>query len=587
MTTVLKPVDAVVIGFGWAGSILSSELVDAGLQVIALERGPARATPTDFVYPYKNDELKYVQRNAMMVNLAQETLTFRNEMSETALPMRQHGSFLMGTGTGGSGAHWGGVAWRWLPWDHEPFKRVTERHGRSILRDDMLLQDWGLTYADMEPWYDRMERAWAVSGKAGKLDGVIMPGGNPFEGSRAREYPNPALTPSPAMTIMMEAATRLGFHPFISPAAISSQPYLSPDGVQYGVCHYNGFCERFGCPSNAKASPNHTILSQLSAKPGFVLKNNATVMKVNLDRSGKRATGVTYIDALGREFIQPADIVILTAYGLGNVHLMLLSGIGAPYDPVSGSGVVGKNYAYQCQGGVTAFMPESTWLNPWMGSGGLQAALDDFNVEANDAQKLGFIGGATIATASNGSRPIAFRPTPKGTPEWGTDWKRAVVKHFQHTFMISAQGSGMSYRKNYLDLDPTYRDAFGRPMLRMTFDFDPNEVRMAEYAIDQCERIAKEAGATQIDRRSAPKRYSIVPYQSTHNTGGAIMGVDPATSALNTALQSWDVSNVFVVGANALPQNAGKNPTGPVGALAYRTADTIRRHYLKSPGLLA
>jgi gluconate 2-dehydrogenase alpha chain len=76
-------------------------------------------------------------------------------------------------------------------------------------------------------------------------------------------------------------------------------------------------------------------------------------------------------------------------------------------------------------------------------------------------------------------------------------------------------------------------------------------------------------------------------YQSTHNTGGAIMGADPATSVVNPWLQSWDLDNVFVVGASAFPQNASYNPTGPVGALAYRAADAIVNRYLKAPGPLA
>ena len=81
--------------------------------------------------------------------------------------------------------------------------------------------------------------------------------------------------------------------------------------------------------------------------------------------------------------------------------------------------------------------------------------------------------------------------------------------------------------------------------------------------------------------------WDVVPYQTTHNTGGAIMGTDPATSALNRYLQSWDVPNLFVIGSNAFPQNPGYNPTGTVGALAYWAADAIRTRYLKSPGALA
>ncbi|MGS0895853.1 GMC family oxidoreductase [Burkholderia stagnalis] len=587
MTTRMKRADIAIVGMGWCGTILAKELSETGLSIVGFERGPARQTYPDFSYPLKDDELRFQQRNELMLNLQRETITFRNDMSQTALPMRQHGSFVMGEGVGGSGTHWGGVTWRWLPWDHAPRQRLTERYGASFIPSEMTIQDWAVGYAELEPYYERFERTCAVSGKAGNLNGTLMPGGNPFEAPRRSDYPNPPLTPSNAMVMMADAARRLGLHPFIAPAAISSRPYQNPDGVQYGVCHYNGFCERFGCPSDAKAHPVHTMMPLLKDRPNFELRTHAQVLKINLSPDGKHATGVTYLDARGEEIEQPADLVIVSAYSLFNVHLMLLSDIGTPYDPVSGKGVVGRNYAYQCQGVVTAFLDDKTWLNPWMGSGGLQMTLDDYNVESNDFAKLGFIGGATIATASNGSRPISFHPVPPGTPQWGSAWKRAVVDNYQHTMFIQAQGSGMSYRSNYLDLDPTYRDAFGRPMLRMTFDFNPNEVKMANYGVDQCARIAREAGAKQIDQHNATTRYSVVPYQSTHNTGGAIMGVDRETSALNRYLQSWDVSNVFVVGGSAIPQNAGKNPTGPIGALTYWAADAIRHRYLKSPGALA
>ena len=144
----------------------------------------------------------------------------------------------------------------------------------------------------------------------------------------------------------------------------------------------------------------------------------------------------------------------------------------------------------------------------------------------------------------------------------------------------------MATRANYFSLDPTYRDAYGQPMLRITFDFPDNDVRMANYVTDRAVGIAKLMGGEIVvpSYRSAP--YSIVPYQTTHNTGGAIMGTDPQTSVVNRYLQSWDVSNLFVQGACAYPQNPGYNPTGTVGALVYWTVKAIREKYLKSPGPL-
>jgi gluconate 2-dehydrogenase alpha chain len=121
----------------------------------------------------------------------------------------------------------------------------------------------------------------------------------------------------------------------------------------------------------------------------------------------------------------------------------------------------------------------------------------------------------------------------------------------------------------------------------MTFDWHAQEQRMSRFTTERAAEIARATGATRIDVRPVTGRYSIVPYQSTHNTGGAIMGADPATSVVNRYLQSWDVPNVFVVGASAFPQNSANNPTATVGALACWTADAIRERYLARPGPLA
>ena len=144
----------------------------------------------------------------------------------------------------------------------------------------------------------------------------------------------------------------------------------------------------------------------------------------------------------------------------------------------------------------------------------------------------------------------------------------------------------MSHRNNYLDLDPTYRDIYGRPLLRMTFDFSDNEHKMSDYLTDRATEIAKAMKPREIKVNARDGHYSIVPYQTTHNTGGTIMGANPRDSVLNKYCQSWDVSNLFVTGAGAFPQNPGYNPTGTVGALAYHTAKAIREQYLHSPGPL-
>ncbi|MCW5690573.1 MAG: GMC family oxidoreductase, partial [Pseudolabrys sp.] len=152
------------------------------------------------------------------------------------------------------------------------------------------------------------------------------------------------------------------------------------------------------------------------------------------------------------------------------------------------------------------------------------------------------------------------------------------------SFAFSSQGSSYAARGNYLDLDPTYKDRFGRPLLRMTFDFPDNDIRMSHWVSDRMEEIAKALNPKKYVSGKRNKSWNSVPYQSTHNTGGATMGANPQTSAVNKYLQSWDVPNVFVIGASAFQQNAGKNPTGTVGALAFHAADAIRNQYLRNPG---
>jgi gluconate 2-dehydrogenase alpha chain len=580
----LPPVDVVLVGFGWTAAILGQELTDAGHTVVALERGGYRDTVPDFATTHIQDELRYAVRHDLFEEPERETLTFRNSMDQTALPMRHLGSFNPGVGAGGAGVHWNGQTWRFLPTDFRQRSHIVERYGEKFIPRGMTIQDWGVTYEELEPHYDRFEYLCGISGKAGNVAGRIQPGGNPFEGPRAREYPLPPLKRSYATVLFDKAAKEVGFRPFPCPAANTSKSYTNPLGVQMGLCTYCGYCEWFGCGNYSKSSPQTTIFPVLLRKDNFSLRTHANVTRVNVDRSGKRATSVTYVDIHGEEFEQPAELVILCAYATHNVRLLLVSGIGKPYDPHSGKGVVGRNYAYQMTSSVDVFLDEN--LNPFMGAGALGQGVDEFNGDNFDHGPHGFIGGGYIALWTTGARPILQHRLPPDTPEWGSRWKRALAENYLKTARISTHGSVMSYRTNYLDLDPTYRDDYGNPLLRLTFDFGDNEHRMSEFVTDKAALIAKAMKPRMMHVKPRDGHYSIVPYQTTHNTGGAIMGTDPSTSAVNRYLQSWDVPNLFVMGACVFPQNAGYNPTGTVGALTYWAADAIRNQYFKRPGEL-
>ena len=586
MATKLKSVDALTVGVGWTGGIIAAELTKAGLHVVGLERGEYRNTAPDFQIPQVHDELSYGVRLKLMQDAAVETVTFRNDASQTALPLRYFISFLPGTGLGGAGVHWNGVTWRFLPWDFETRSRTIKRYGASMLGADCTSQDWGITYDELEPFYDRFEYQAGIAGKAGNIKGKIRQGGNPFEGPRSREYPNPPMKVSYAGSLFHDATTKLGYHPFNMPSANVTKPYTNPDGATFGSCVYCGYCERFGCEMFAKSSAQLAVLPVAMKTGRYDLRTGVNVVKINLDSAGRRAVSVTYVDGAGREFEQPADMIFLTSFIFNNVRLLLVSGIGTPYDPQSGQGTVGRNYAYQVNTGASYFFEDKVF-NPFMGSGANGIVFDDFNGDNFDHAGLGFIGGADINVNSNTGRPIQYHPVPPGTPNWGNAWKQAVVKWYNRAFNVNAQGGVQAYRGNYLDLDPTYRDAYGLPLLRMTFDWGPNELNQTRFMAKILEKIGKSLAADKQGVRPIPAHYTTQTYQSTHNTGGAIMGSDPATSVVNKYLQSWTASNLFVLGASAFPQNAGYNPTGTVGALAYHTTDAVLKRYVKNPGPLA
>ncbi len=588
MPKVMKEVDAVIIGLGWTGGILAKELAEAGLKVVALERGAIRTPAADFSVPMIRDELRFTSRNEMGQNVARDTLTVRNNPSQEALPMRRLGSFIPGEGAGGAGLHWNGQTWRWTDMELRIRTMYEERYGKKYIPADMTIQDWGVTYDELEPYYERFEYTAGVSGKAGNLRGKIQPGGNPFEAPRQRDYPLPPLNQSLACEMFTDAAKNAGYHPFPRPTANASRTYTNPDGATLSACQYCGFCERFGCEANAKGSPLTTVIPIALRNPNVELRTHSWVTRINKAADGKRVTGVTYINTLnGEEIEQPAAIVVLCAFVLNNVHLMLTSAIGKPYDPVSQTGVVGKNYCYQTAAGATLFF-EGRNFNPFMSTGGLNVTVDDFYTNwAFDRAQYGYVGGSHIFGGMFHGRPIAYRPMPADTPQWGSEWKAASAKWYNSAMSINASGSVMANRYNYLDLDPTYRNVFGQPLMRMTFDYKPNEHKVGQHAAQAINDLAKTMNPTLMNPATArTDPWSVVPYQSTHNTGGTVMGTNPSSSVVNKYGQSWDCHNLFVTGAGLFSHNSAYNPTGPVGALAYWTVDAIKKQYLKKQGPL-
>ena len=328
------------------------------------------------------------------------------------------------------------------------------------------------------------------------------------------------------------------------PTANASQPYTNPDGMKIGQCQYCGFCERFGCEANAKGSPLITVIPVALRNPNVELRTYTWVTKVLKDSTGKKATGVAYVNVLtGEEIEQPADLVILSAYGLSNVHLMLLSGIGKPYDPATQTGVIGKNYAYQGGAGVELFF-EGKSFNPFIATGGWGTSIDDFHTNWDFDRAAHGCDRRRLHLGRRLARPTDQLPAgAAGHAAMGLGLEARDCQVVpQRSLGISASASVMPNRYNYLDLDPTYTNRFGQPLMRMTFDFKENEHKIVRHAARIIGEIGKAMNPTLHGQARAANTWNVVPYQSTHNTGGAVMGTDPGTSALNRHLQSWDVS---------------------------------------------
>ena len=214
-------------------------------------------------------------------------------------------------------------------------------------------------------------------------------------------------------------------------------------------------------------------------------------------------------------------------------------------------------------------------MNLFAGAGALGMCYDDFNADNFDHSDLKFIHGGVISLTQTGKRPIESNATPPGTHAWGSEFKKAAAYNFNRSLGIGAQGASIAYKTNYLSLDKTYKDAYGLPLLRMTYNFTDQDRALFDYITKKIEEVAKAMNPKAMASKPSPKDYNIVPYQTTHNTGGTITGKSPEDSVVNSYLQHWDAENLFVVGAGNFPHNGGCNPTGTVGALGYRCAEGI------------
>jgi gluconate 2-dehydrogenase alpha chain len=563
MAIELPETDVVVVGLGAAGGVAVLPLTRAGLKVIGLEAGTWMNPATD----YRADEI-YNNVRALVTTgtkVSREVPTYRTAPDQVARQLPRHP---MMNAVGGTSIHYHAQSWRLNPWDFRVRSATLERYGANYLPEGSTVEDWPVSYDDLEAFYDHIEYEVGVSGKAGNIQGRIDPEGNIFEGPRRREYPMPPLRSCDYLDRMMEAGRSLGFHPYRGPAAINSQAYEGRPG-----CALHGWCDRGGCHIRAKSSTDVTTIPKAQATGNLTVSDNANVRRINTDNTGK-VTGVTYLRD-GEEYFQPARAVLLGTYTYENIRLLLLSrsqqhpeGLGNNRDQL------GRHYFghwdAQAGAGASALFPFD--LNIWYGAIAQGVMVDDWADDNFDHADLGFIGGASLHTYTE-KHPIgaaAMGLYGRAPRRWGSAWKNFIRENAGRWTSAYIQTTTLPYANTWADLDPNITDPFGDPVLRITSGPKQNEAKAAAHAADKMQQWFRAGGAVETTGQGGGG-----PALSTHAHGGTRMGLNPDTSVVDAFGFVHDAHNLGVIGGSVMPTAGARNPTQTLQALAWRTAEHL------------
>ena len=529
-------VDFVVVGTGAAGGVLAKELATAGFDVVVLEQGPWRK-PGDF----RHDELGTFMLGNMSLSSEDFPQTFRRTERERA---ERRQAIFWAQGVGGSSVHFTANYWRLHPVDFDERSRVGAIPGAD-------LADWPITYAELEPFYTRVEWEVGVSGAPG-----------PFDPPRSRPFPMEPLPVKSSGVLLERGARKLGYHAHPAPMAILSKPW---DGRS--ACMQCGFCMGYGCEFNAKSSTLAAMIPKAIASGRCELRTECTALRVETDLSG-RATGVVYRDPRGTERQQRARAVVLAANGAETPRLLLMSTSSRfPHGLANSSGLVGKYLMFNAYASTWATFEHP--LNEYKGPQVTRIIHDWYDSDP----KRGFYGGGGLdGRMSAGPLGYALGGLPPGTPSWGRDYKRGLHELYTRTMEVASHTTSLPVATNSISLDPKLKDRYGRPAIRVTYTDHPDDVKMARFLQDRSREIMEAAGARKVWGD---------PFESSggtaHLLGTARMGNDPRTSVVDRYHRAHDVPNLFLCDGSSLVTSGRGQPTMTIQALAFRAAEHIGR----------
>ena len=524
----LPKVDVVFVGFGMVGGIIANELSKraTNLKMVGLERGPFRDTYPDFVVDH-HDEWKYAVQGQLFQDYAQETTTFRNDGKQTALPIRQLGNFLPGNGVGGAMVHWNGQTWRFLPDFFVYRSHLEARYGKGFLPADTTIQDWGVTYDELEPYYTQFDKTMGISGKAGNLKGQIQEGGNPFEGPRSEEYPAEALSGRLRGGALRRRGQADGLQAL--PGAVREQPggvhepgrhdprrvqLLRPLRAVRLPRRREGEPDRHRHPERPEERPGRDppLLQRLPHQPHRRPGDERLVLRPERHRAGaaRRPDRRRLVHA--QQHPPHADVQDRPAVRPAGEHGRRRAQLHAPAGRRGRVGVVRR--------------PDA---EPLHGQRRERRRHGRVQLPTTSTTRTSASSAAATSRRRSAGRGRSRAPAlPPGSPAWGSGWKAAAKRYYDTFISVGMQAEHAAYRQNYVDLDPTYRDAYGNPLLRITLDWTDNERKMVNWVNENVmTKIIAQLNPA-IQQVNGPiTNYSSVPYQSTHINGGTVMGGGP------------------------------------------------------------
>jgi choline dehydrogenase-like flavoprotein len=542
----LKHVNAVVVGAGAGGGVVAKELSVAGLSVVLLERGGW----THFD-DHPHDEL-LSQRTTVLGNAfgpddARHFRLVHNRDGSWRKVRPSEGAYGNNAACMGSGTvSYGAMAWRFMPEDF----RLRSHYGAV---EGSTLEDWPISYEDLEPCYEKAEIEIGVSSDNGE---------NPFAPPRKEPYPMPAFPYNAEGRLLAPAAQRLGWHPFPIPMLRNSVPYGGRP-----ACIRCRYCVGFACEVNAKAGTQNTVIPAAMATGNCEVRTNCVAAEVLTNQEGK-ARGVRYFDGKGKERIQTSDVVVLAASATETARLLLNSrsrlfpnGAGNRYD------WVGRNLQGHAYSGAFGLFEELTYDD--VGPGAC-IAVCDFN-----HNNPGLVGGGMIANEFIRLPYLFAGIRPPGAARWGREHKEFQRRYYRYSVGAKSPVQEMPVFDARVEVDAGARDHWGIPVLRISGMRHAHDVEVGRFMAEKSDAWLKESGAVSTWLSVTGRGVG----GGQHQAGTCRMGDDPKTSVTNRYGQLHDIDNVFVADGSLHVTNGGFNPVLTIMALGYWVAGYIVKEW--------